>query len=205
MKRAMPDRFLGLLFTMVLELPVWISMNNSEDLCVLVGRRKYMIFMAFLPLCCAISGNCGLQTSTLTTRGVNFNHVQRSNFSLWVLSELFTTFLLGIGIGLFITLFAFQASGHDFSFAASIGLAQTLSILLSAITGCISPIVLACFFSFGSNRKKDIAKWNGWLELILQDLIGAFCMMVLGVRFLHWFGVDDIEMGDYCGPSDGVY
>ena len=119
-----------------------------------------------------------------------------------MLTELFTTTLLGIGIGLFITLFAFQASGHDFSFAVSIGLAQCLSILLSAITGCISPIFLACVFSFGSSRQNDIAKWNGWLEIVLQDLIGAFCMMVLGIQFLHWFGVDEIEIGDSCGSNE---
>jgi len=28
--------------------------------------------------------------------------------------------------------------------------------------------------------------------------------MVLGIRFLHWFGVDEMEIGDYCGSNDNV-
>jgi len=49
----------------------------------------------------------------LTTRAINFSHIQRSNYGSWLLTELFTTTLLGTEIGLLITLFAVQASGHD--------------------------------------------------------------------------------------------
>lgn len=43
----------------------------QQDLKELVGPERYTLLMGFLPLTSAISGNVGLQASSLTTRAIS--------------------------------------------------------------------------------------------------------------------------------------
>ncbi len=59
-ERAFPERFLALLVTLIVEIPVLLMISGgSDNLCSLFGRKRYQLLMAFLPLSSAISGNCG--------------------------------------------------------------------------------------------------------------------------------------------------
>ncbi|CAK8998500.1 Magnesium transporter MgtE [Durusdinium trenchii] len=71
-RRAFPERFLALLVTLAVEVPVaLIITGGSKELKSLVGLERYTLLMAFLPLTSAISGNVGLQASSLTTRAIS--------------------------------------------------------------------------------------------------------------------------------------
>jgi hypothetical protein len=57
---AISDRCLPLIITIVIEIPVLLMISGgSGRLCALIGRSRYQLLMAFLPLSSAISGNCG--------------------------------------------------------------------------------------------------------------------------------------------------
>lgn len=59
-KRAFPERFFALMVTLIIEIPVLLMISGgSDNLCSLIGRKRYQLLMAFLPLSSAISGNCG--------------------------------------------------------------------------------------------------------------------------------------------------
>ena len=46
--------------TLIIEIPVLLMISGgSAKLCALIGRNKYQLLIAFLPLSSAISGNCG--------------------------------------------------------------------------------------------------------------------------------------------------
>ena len=59
---------LGCLVDFAFALP---AQNGTQELKRLVGLERYTLLMAFLPLTSAISGNVGLQASSLTTRAVS--------------------------------------------------------------------------------------------------------------------------------------
>jgi len=193
-KRVFPERFTALLVTLAVEIPVLLMIaGGSDQLCHLIGRRRYQLIMAFLPLCCAISGNCGLQCSTLATRGITHNHITHVTFSSWLLKEIVASLLLGVGMGCVLALFAFQASGFDFIFAITIGFSQIVSIVSSSITGSIAPLFFNILF------QNDAGKWSSLLETAVQDIVGCFTMVVLSYKMLVLLGPRAIEIGDTCG------
>ena len=51
---------MALFVTLLIEIPVLLMIaGGSSRLCSLIGRSRYQLLMAFLPLSSAISGNCG--------------------------------------------------------------------------------------------------------------------------------------------------
>ena len=59
-ERAFPERFFALMATLIVEIPVLLMISGgSDNLCSLIGRKRYQLLMAILPLSSAISGNCG--------------------------------------------------------------------------------------------------------------------------------------------------
>lgn len=96
LKRAFPERFLALGVTLIFEIPVLLMVSGGSDrLCSLIGRTKYQLLIGFLPLSSAISGNVGLQSSTLTTRAISHRQVRVENYASWLLKEIGAAFYLG--------------------------------------------------------------------------------------------------------------
>jgi len=94
-KRAFPERAIALLVTLVIEIPVAIIVVSGSDLCSLVGPERYALLMAFLPVTSAISGNVGLQCSSLTTRAVSHAQITPRNWWPWFRTELLVAFFSG--------------------------------------------------------------------------------------------------------------
>jgi magnesium transporter len=132
--------------------------SGSEALCDLIGHEKYQLLMAFLPLSSAISGNCGLQATTLSTRAISHAHVSKKQFLPWLWTELKVAGLLGLGIGAVIGVIAYQASGFDASFGLTIFFANVISILIAGLTGTLLPFLFTFVF------QRDAGKWAGPIE-----------------------------------------
>jgi Mg/Co/Ni transporter MgtE len=95
-KRAFPERSFALIATLILELPtMFIISGGSARLCGLIGRKKYTTLIALLPLISAISGNVGLQASTLTTRAISHLKVRVDNCLAWLCKEIVAAVYLG--------------------------------------------------------------------------------------------------------------
>ena len=96
MKRAFPERMFALTVTLIFEMPIiFLISGGSEQLCGLIGRTKYTTLVAMLPIVSAISGNVGLQASTLTTRAISHGQVKVENYTAWLAKEIGAAFHLG--------------------------------------------------------------------------------------------------------------
>lgn len=194
--RAFPERFIALTITLTLEIPVLFMISGGSDrLCIILGRSKYQLLLAFLPLTSAISGNCGLQCSTLTTRAISHSHVTSKTFLHWLRIELTSSLYLGVAMGTVIGVMAYVSANRDMTFGITIGTAQLLSILTAGLTGTLAPLI----FTFVFHR--DSGKWGGPLETAIQDIVGSFAMVILSYKMLLLFGSGDVSPSDTCGAA----
>lgn len=174
MRRAFPERSLALLVTLALEIPVaFIITGGSQGLKQLVGPDRYTLLMAFLPLTSAISGNVGLQASSLTTRAISHGSCDKTTYCSWMRLEVATAGLLSIATGFAVALLALvwtwvQFPGPDIGFALTVGVSQAFSIIVAGITGSIAPVIFSFIFH------GDAGKWAGPMETAVQDVAGAF-------------------------------
>jgi hypothetical protein len=58
--RAFSERFLPLIITLIIEIPVLLMITGgSDNLVQLIGQKRYELLIAILPISTALSGNCG--------------------------------------------------------------------------------------------------------------------------------------------------
>jgi Mg/Co/Ni transporter MgtE len=188
LRRALPERYIALLVTLLVEVPVALIISGgSESLREVVGSQRYELLMAFLPLTSAISGNVGLQASTLTTRAISHGDCHRGNFRSWLCTELNTSFILAALMGLALSALslvwttASLQAGVDVGFSLTVGISQAFSIAIAGLTGTCAPVL----FSFVLGR--DAGKWAGPLETAIQDIAGSFAMVYVAQALLISF------------------
>lgn len=169
--------------------------GGSGALCELIGRTRYQLMMGFIPLTSAISGNVGLQASTLTTRAISHRHVTSKSYRSWFLTEIGAAAYLGLGMGLLLGSIAFVASGMDMAFGITILIAQFISIVTAGVTGTFAPLLFSFFFN------RDSGKWGGPLETAVQDIVGSFAMVIISYHILLFLGPGHVAPGDVCGGS----
>lgn len=192
--RAFPERFIALLVTLIVEIPVLFMISGGSDrLCSLIGRRRYELMMAFLPLSSAISGNCGLQASTLTTRAISHEQVTVENFREWFNAEVGAATYLALGMGLVLGACGYVMSGFDVAFGVTIFVAQFISLVTAGFTGTMAPLIFTFIFH------RDSGKWGGPLETAIQDIVGSFAMVVVSFHILLMLGPHQIAPTDVCG------
>jgi hypothetical protein len=193
---AFPERLFALTVTLIIEIPVLLMVSGGSDrLCMLIGRSKYQLLMGFLPLSSAISGNVGLQSSTLTTRAVSHGHVTRENYKAWLAKEVGAAVYLGFGMGLMVGTIAFCAGQFEVAFGITVMFAQFVSIVAAGVTGTLAPLLFTFIF------ERDAGKWGGPLETAIQDIVGSFAMVVMSYKVLELFGPLDVDPSDSCGHA----
>eukprot|EP00934_Nitzschia_sp_Nitz4_P007147 Nitzschia sp. Nitz4//scaffold11_size288233//121472//124297//NITZ4_000769-RA/size288233-processed-gene-0.161-mRNA-1//1//CDS//3329534059//7137//frame0 len=196
-ERAIPERMVALSVTLLVEIPVLLMVAGGSDrLCALVGRIRYQLLMGFLPLSSAISGNVGLQASTLTTRAISHGHVDKMNYGKWLVKEMGTALYLGMGMGLLLGCIAFVMSRWSISFGITVMIAQFVSILTAGVTGTLAPLLFTFIF------ERDAGKWGGPLETAIQDIVGSFAMVILSYKILEFFGPLPVDESDVCGVTN---
>ena len=196
LQKAFPERFFALSLTLLLEIPVLLMISGgSDELCQLIGRHRYQLLIGFLPLTSAISGNVGLQASTLTTRAISHSHVTAKQYFRWLFDELAAAFYLGLGMGSLLGSVAFAASMYDTAFGVTIFIAQVLSIVTAGFTGTLAPLIFSFIF------RRDSGKWGGPLETAIQDIVGSFAMVILSYHVLKFLGPGPVDEFDMCGPG----
>jgi len=188
MARACPERYIALLVTLAIETPVTLLVGSgSSGLVSHLGLDRYTLLMAFLPLTSAISGNVGLQASTLTTRAISTEHCTRATLGKWFCTEILSALILAVGCGFAVFVLAFlwtftdKSKATDLGFAITIGLAQAFSIAVAGVTGTLAPVL----FSFV--LKRDAGKWAGPLETAIQDIAGTFAVVYVAQWILIFF------------------
>ena len=113
---ACSGRVFTLLVTFLVEIPVLIMLlMGSDRLCGLIGRWKLQVLIGFFPLCSAISGNMGLQSSEMTIRAISEGHVTRDSYGVWVAKEIGASLLLGFGLGVVLVFVSMSLTNFDFA------------------------------------------------------------------------------------------
>jgi len=192
-QRAFPERSFALFVTLIFELPTLFMISGGSDrLCGLIGRMKYTALISLLPIISAVSGNVGLQASTLTTRAISHSQVCVDNYTAWLKKEITAAMYLGCALGFISSSIAFCMGGFHVPFAISIFIAQWIGIFTAGVTGTLAPILFALVFD------RDSGKWSGPLETAVQDVVGSFAMIVVTYWIMSLFGPYDIELNDMC-------
>jgi hypothetical protein len=191
---AFPERLMVLAVTLLIEVPVLFTIcGGSDQLCNILGRSKYQLMIGFLPICTALSGNVGLQSSALTIHAVAHGMVTRETFSAWILKEIGASLYLGVAMGTVVGAIAFWLSGFHLVFALTIMISQFVSILSAGLTGTLAPLVSTFLFDHKAQS------WNGPLETAIQDLIGSFALVVISYKILQLLGPMEVDPSDSCG------
>jgi len=168
-----------------------IISGGSKDLRRLIGVERYTLLLAFLPLTSAISGNVGLQASTLTTRAISHGDCTKATYLRWLRAELLTAALLSVVTGLAVALLALLwthatfEEGWDVGFAITVGLSQAFSIAIAGLTGTCAPLIFTFIFH------GDAGKWAGPMETAVQDVAGSFAMVYVA----QWVLLQCIRLG----------
>lgn len=191
---AFPDRMVVLCATLLVEIPVLLMISGgSGALCGLIGSKRYHLLVGMIPLTNAISGNVGLQASSLTTRAISHSRVKVGSYGRWFVSEVGTAAYLGLGMGCLVGGIALLASEMDFAFALTIMIAQFISIVAAGVTGTFAPLLFSFVF------KGDSGKWAAPLETAFQDVVGSFALIVVCYYLLAWLGAGSVDASDSCG------
>ena len=192
-QRAFPERSFALFVTLIFELPTLFMISGGSDrLCGLIGRKKYTTLISLLPIISAVSGNVGLQASTLTTRAISHSQVCVDNYSAWLKKEVTAAMYVGCAMGLLSSGIAFGMGGWNVPFAVSIFTAQWIGIFTAGVTGTLAPLLFTFIF------ERDSGKWGGPLETAVQDVVGSFAMIVVTYWIMSLFGPYDLELTDMC-------
>jgi Mg/Co/Ni transporter MgtE len=180
--------------TLIVEMPVLLMITGGSDaLCGLIGKRRFYLLIGMLLLNNAISGNVGLQASSLTARAITHSHITVGSCKQWFVSEVGAAAYLGLGMGCLLGSIALFASEMDFAFALTIMIAQFISIVTAGITGTFAPLLFSFVF------KHDSGKWGGPLNTAFQDIAGTFAMVVVSYYLLSWFSAGNVDPNDSCG------
>ena len=192
-QRAFPERSFALFVTLIFELPTLFMISGGSDrLCGLIGRQKYTALISLLPIISAVSGNVGLQASTLTTRAISHMQVCVENYGMWLKQEVVAAMYLGCALGGISSAIAFCMGGFSVPFALSIFTAQWIGIVTAGVTGTLAPLLFTFIF------ERDSGKWGGPLETAVQDVVGSFAMIVVTYWIMSLFGPYEIEPNDMC-------
>ncbi len=113
-----------------------IIKNFSDDV------SNYLSIFFFMPVITAISGNIGVQCSTLIVRGLATGFVQLTSvFSIFI-KEIKIGSIMAITCSLVAGIFAFAFITHDFKMGIAVALSMFCCMIFAAVSGTAVPLVL---------------------------------------------------------------
>lgn len=125
--------------------------------------QQAWMLVVFVPAIMAMGGNAGIQTSTVTVRGLATGQIQPGE----ILGALFRETRLALGTGAFFGLLVFAVSFlwfGDLPLSTLVGLAMLSAVVISAVLGALVPLL---FRRFGV----DPAIASGPLVTTLNDVV----------------------------------
>ena len=137
---------------------------------------KMAYIAAFIPVIMGMSGNVGIQSSTIVVRGLATGRLNIRDLRAVVLKELSIGFLLGIFYGFSIALVAQIRYGRA-ALALSVALAVVCAMSLASLSGSLMPMVFA-------RLNMDPAVSTGPFVTTAIDMASVFLYFNIAVTFL---------------------
>eukprot|EP01147_Barroeca_monosierra_P006547 gene6547-9388_t len=200
-RRAL-ERLPALLVTLVIELVVAFVIAKYAESNIF---RRYPLLISFQPVISAISGNIGLQASSILIRELQAG-LQKNRKNMWfgMQKEVVVSSMLAISMGmvLFLTSMIWYSPGvnersHTWHgaviFGIAIGIGQLASSILAALSGSLAPLLFAKLFG-------DPTSLAGPMETAVQDILGSSVLLAFSVWILSTFG----DVGTVC-PGGSLY
>ena len=142
------DYFQTNLLTVARRRVVWLFvllLTNTVTGAIIRGQEDILTqvvsLAAFIPLLTGTGGNVGAQSSTVVIRGMNTDSLRNLGPGQVILREVMAGLLLGAGLGLVATLWAFWLEGGNFMVAISVGASLLAIALLATLAGSALPFV----------------------------------------------------------------
>ncbi|MDO9567679.1 MAG: magnesium transporter [Candidatus Desulfaltia sp.] len=137
---------------------------------------KVAYIAAFIPVIMGMSGNIGIQSSTIVVRGLATGRLNVKDLWAVVFKELTIGLILGMVYGLFIGLVA-QVQYSREALAISVALAVICSMSLAALSGSLAPMLFA-------RLNMDPAVATGPFVTTAIDIISVFLYFNIAVTLL---------------------
>lgn len=144
-----------------------------------LDAKVILAFLIFLPAICAMGGNSGLQTCTVTIRNLAYGQVFYTSMRRMVRRELLAGIAIGIVTGTVVGSVAGLWLGNVF-YGTIIGLCMMFTVCLSTCTGFFIPII---FNKIGI----DPAVASGPLITTLNDVSSTLIYLSVAVILLRLF------------------
>ncbi|OQR88971.1 magnesium transporter [Thraustotheca clavata] len=167
-------RLFALLLTLLIELLVAFVISRFTN-----TLQTYPLLMSFMPVISAVSGNVGLQSSSIITRALALGIVSVPQASRAILREIEAALILGLTLGCITGLIA-GIWQEWIVFGMIVGISQFLSILTAAFTGSAAPLI-GKYFQF------DPATIAGPMETAIQDVVGNSLFLIFATSLLQYF------------------
>ncbi|KAF0690471.1 Aste57867_18127 [Aphanomyces stellatus] len=167
-------RLPALLATFAIELVVAFVVSRFT-----ATLQTFPLLIAFMPVISAVSGNVGLQSSSIVTRALALGLISPDDAVAAIRRELSAAVVLGALLGLVTGVIA-AVWQNWLVFGVVVGVAQFLSIWTAALTGSAAPLV-AKWFSM------DPASAAGPMETAIQDVVGNSLFLVFASSLLNYF------------------
>jgi len=142
-----------------------------------VTLERVITLAAFIPVIMATGGNSGLQTSTVTVRGLVTGHVSPGMVLRTVLREMGTAGVIGVTCGVCASGVAWVWFGQP-AVGACVGLAMFLVIALAVLLGVLTPLA---FHRIGI----DPAVASGPFITTANDVLGLLIYLGLASVMVH--------------------
>ncbi len=140
---------------------------------------KYIALITFLPAICAMGGNSGLQTSTVTIRNLTYGEVFNKNLRQVIQRELLSGFIIGVGCSLFVATISTLWIGSPI-YGLAIGISMFFTIFLSTCSGFFVPL-------FFNRIGIDPAISSGPLITTINDAMSALTYLSVATYLFHVF------------------
>jgi len=189
-------RLPAILITFSIEMVVAFVISRYEETLV-----KYPLLISFQPVVSAVSGNVGLQSSSIVIRnlalGLNSERKMRQAMRPEIKAGFLMASIMGVVVGLtaFIWYSPWLAAAHTWrgsaSFAFTVCLGVFFSMVAAAISGSAAPLLTKrCGF--------DPSAMGGPMETAFQDAVGGTLLVALSGAILGALG----DQGKQCPGGD---
>ncbi|WAA09257.1 magnesium transporter [Fervidibacillus albus] len=131
----------------------------------------------FMPMITAMTGNTGTQSLALVVRGLAGQEPDRNAIVKLIVREFFVSLIIGIVLGIMITLIAYVWQGNMY-LGLVVGLSLFGAIIIGTLSGTVIPLILYRF-------KIDPAIASGPLITTLNDIFSLLTYFAIATAFLN--------------------
>lgn len=140
--------------------------------------QQVIALVAFIPVIMAMGGNIGIQSSTITVRGIATGRIDLSHRKRLLFREIGIGALMGIACGTIVGLLA-ALSYAEYTLALVVGTAMFSAITVSATIGVLMPLIFRYL-------KIDPAVAAGPFITTINDIVGLGIYFLLATLMLRW-------------------